>query len=223
MGRLLDLLERYAIGERDVNDEMLWGLDEEKGFSVKSMYEELSCPSQLSFPGECVWNPLIQLKVSFLMWELCWNRAPTIDNLIRRDMYIPNWCCLCKADAESTSHLFLHCPWVRYFWDHFISRFGVCWVQPDSLKNLLCWWPKQDLGLHKKGGKKMWGLILAALCWAIWEERNRRIFEGVSKESHFVLDATLSRIYNWLFVTQNTEGPPYKFWIFDWDSLILLD
>lgn len=133
------------------------------------------------------------------------------------------WSSLTTSISYTLISSFVVLAWVRCFWDHFISRFGVCWVQPDSLKNLLCWWPKQDLDPHKKGGKKMWCLILAALCWAIWEERNRRIFEGVSKESRFVLDATLSRIYNWLYVTQNREGPPYRAWIFDWDPFTFHD
>lgn len=41
MGQLLQLLERYPLGERACEDVRLW-LGEEKGFSVKSMYEVLS-------------------------------------------------------------------------------------------------------------------------------------------------------------------------------------
>lgn len=37
MGSLLELLEHYEIGDEDMQDEMGWNLDEEKGFTVKSM------------------------------------------------------------------------------------------------------------------------------------------------------------------------------------------
>lgn len=46
---------------------MLWIRDEEGGFLVKSMYEELSLPKLESSPRCCAWNPLIQLKVSLRM------------------------------------------------------------------------------------------------------------------------------------------------------------
>lgn len=67
MGRLLDLLESYNLGEREISDEMIWTVDEEKGFSVRFMYDGLHASTHHFFPGECVWNSLIQIKVSFMM------------------------------------------------------------------------------------------------------------------------------------------------------------
>lgn len=46
---------------------MIWVLDEDNGFSVKFMFEALRPPNQLSFLGDCVWNPAIQSKVAFLL------------------------------------------------------------------------------------------------------------------------------------------------------------
>lgn len=84
IGRLMDLLERYSLGDKELEDEMQWLLNE--GFSVKSMYGGLMQVSRSFLPGKCVWHPHIPTKASFLLWELWWNRAPTIDNLIRRGM-----------------------------------------------------------------------------------------------------------------------------------------
>lgn len=100
-------------------DERVWSLDEENGFTMKSMYLDL-CPLVVSYPGECVWNSLIQLTVSFFMWELLWDRALMIDNLILRGMMIPNQCCLCTSAAESSRHLFVHCLWVEPIWSYFL-------------------------------------------------------------------------------------------------------
>lgn len=99
-----------SIGNRDKQDEMVWVLEEEEGFSIKSMCEALGSPSHLSFPRECVWDSHVQSKFSFLLWEVWWNRIPMIDNLRRRGIILPNWCCLCKGDEESVDHIFLHCP-----------------------------------------------------------------------------------------------------------------
>lgn len=83
MGRLLEVLDSYTVGDSDFEDEMIWIWDEEGGFSVKSMYENLCLQKPEWSPRICAWNPLIQLKVAMLVWKLWWDRAPTIDNLIR--------------------------------------------------------------------------------------------------------------------------------------------
>jgi len=178
MGRLLTSLEGYSLGKGGQPDEMIWLLDVDNGFSVKSMFDGL-CPSnQRLFPGTCVWNPEIQSKVSFLLCELWWNRAPTIDNLIKTGMLIPNWCCLCIDGAESVNHLFIHSTWASYYWHFFMSRFGVSWASPNSFRCFLGCRPGQDLGVRSQLWRKMWVMLSAAVCWAIWEERNSRIFEG---------------------------------------------
>lgn len=125
MGRLLELLDNYYLGEMDLPDEMVWRLDENKGFIVRSMHEALNTSIGVPFPSECVWSSQIPTKSVFLLWELWWNRILTIDNLIRRGLVLPNWCCLCRDDAESMDHLFLHCPWSKPFWDNFIWNLGI--------------------------------------------------------------------------------------------------
>lgn len=67
MGRLLDLLDHYTLGEVNQPDEMLMSLNEEKGFSIRSMCEALSTSGQIAFPRECVWNSQVQSKISFLL------------------------------------------------------------------------------------------------------------------------------------------------------------
>lgn len=125
MGRLLDLLEKYSLGDNELNDEMFWKLNGEEKFSVKSMYEGMCSNITPSYPEDCVWHLCIQLKASFLVWELWWNHALMIDNLVRRRMIIPNWCCLCRNDMESVDHMFLHCSWSQGFWNHFLQCLGV--------------------------------------------------------------------------------------------------
>lgn len=93
----------------EVEDERLWTLDENKGFSVRSMYKALVPGDSCSFPARLIWNSLILTKVSFFIWELWWDCAPTLDNLIRWDLIFPNRCSMCLSYGESSNHLFLHC------------------------------------------------------------------------------------------------------------------
>lgn len=46
MGKLLEMLENYSLGDRDMEDERVWVLDESNGFSVNSspVHMEFYCP-----------------------------------------------------------------------------------------------------------------------------------------------------------------------------------
>lgn len=150
MRRLSDLLKNYELGDMEQLDEMVWNLDVKNAFSVSSMFGAL-CPQVVSsFLGRCVWNNLIPLKVSSLLWEVWRERALTINNVIARGLVIPNWYCLCKSVAETTRHLFIHCPWVAKFWNFSLNRFGVTWVQPSCVGGLLESW----LALFIGGGSE---------------------------------------------------------------------
>lgn len=182
MGCLLELLDRYCIGGADQHDEMVWCLEEENGFIVKSMCKVLGTSTSVSFPRKCVWNLNMQLRDSFLMWELWWNMILTLDNLRSGGMYLPSWCCLCKGEGESAAYIFLHCSWTVPIWSHFINRFGVAFITWTRL------------------GREMWLLVPAATCGAIWDECNMRSFEGIEREVHKVLDCIFAKIYGWFFL-----------------------
>lgn len=159
-----------------------------KGVFLSNLYEELGSPSHDLFQGECVWNSNIQTKAYFLLWKLWWNRIPTIDNLVRRGMVLFNWCCLCKEDAESSDHIFLHCVWTSTFLNYFTSRFGVRWVQPMTIKGLLPCWPKQYLISDRSKCREIWLMVPAA----IWEGSNKRVFENMTRELRIILDDILA-------------------------------
>lgn len=59
MGRLLDTLEKYQIGAQELDDELIWVGDKDRGFSVSSMYATLCPQIHDASPGICVWNSLI--------------------------------------------------------------------------------------------------------------------------------------------------------------------
>lgn len=142
------------------------------------MYENLCLRKPKSSPGICAWNPQIQLKVAMFVWKLWWDHAPTIDNLIRRGIAIPNWCCLCISAGESFAHLFLHCPRVYSLWSYFWVRVGVKWVHPGTVRSMLSCWLSQRSRDRRDIGRHLWILVPTVLWWSTWEERDRRVFDG---------------------------------------------
>jgi hypothetical protein len=55
---------------------------------------------------------------------------------------VVNRCWLCEMEGESVDHLLLHCATASALWNaFFFVRFGLCWVMPRSVKELIaCWW-----------------------------------------------------------------------------------
>ena len=52
---------------------------------------------------------------------------------------------MCKCNSETVDHLFLHCPVALELWDMVFGLFGVCWVMPMSVVELLaCWQGRFD-------------------------------------------------------------------------------
>ena len=70
-------------------------------------------------------------------------------------------------------HLLLFCPIANSLWTYMFRLFGIDWVMPGSVADLLsCWY--HWLGKHSSD---IWNLVPSYLMWTIWTERNRRSFE----------------------------------------------
>jgi hypothetical protein len=58
------------------------------------------------------------------------------------------WCYMCKRSGESVNHLLLHCRVVREVWNFSLRSFGVSWVFPETVSELLSswhnWWGKKS-------------------------------------------------------------------------------
>ena len=61
---------------------------------------------------------------------------------------ILDWCCMYKKGRKTVDHLFLHCPFAWEIWSMVFDLFGVCWVMPCSILELLeCW--QGSFGKHR--------------------------------------------------------------------------
>ena len=48
-----------------------------------------------------------------------------------------DWCFMCKCDGESVDHHLLHCLVATDLWFMVLGLFGVSWVMPKSVVELL--------------------------------------------------------------------------------------
>ena len=117
-------------------------------------------------------------RVSFFVWTAAMDRNLTMQNLRRRHVMVIDWCYMCKVSGESTDHLLLHCPIATDLWNCMLSLFGLHWVMPKGVLELLACWRE---GRGKSKIQDLWNSIPHGIFWVLWWERNSRAFEG--KES----------------------------------------
>ena len=61
----------------------------------------------------------------------------TLDNLMLRGRPLANRCCLCCSNAESVDHLLLFRLIAHSLWMYMLRLFGIDWVMPSSVVDLL--------------------------------------------------------------------------------------
>jgi hypothetical protein len=145
-----------------------------KTFAVKRYYRSLSPSSSTLFPWKIIWKAKVPPRVAFFSWSAALGKVLTIDNLHTRGLILQEWCCICKCNGESVDHLFLHCSVASDLWALVFSMFGIQWVMPQTVLELLSGWLGW-LGCHNS--ILVWKMAPHCLVWCLWRERNARHFE----------------------------------------------
>uniref|UniRef100_A0A2N9IMT1 Reverse transcriptase zinc-binding domain-containing protein n=1 Tax=Fagus sylvatica TaxID=28930 RepID=A0A2N9IMT1_FAGSY len=176
-------------------DAIRWGAAKSKCFTVGSYYRALSGTYHGSFPWKMIWKSRAPPRVAFFVWTATLGRILTIDNLRRRNVMVLDWCCMCKKGAESVEHLLLHCPFAGEVWSMVFGLFGVVWVMPRTILELLeCW--QGCFGKHRN--ILIWRVIPHCLMWCIWRERNGRSFENCERSYVEIKYFFLRSLYDWV-------------------------
>ena len=156
---------------------MCWKPDKKNGFKVGTynhLLDIAAITSEHPFPWKIIWRSKAPLRVAFFVWTVALGKILTIDNLRKRKVRIIDWCYMCKCNGESIDHLLLHCPIASDLWSMILVLFGVSWVMPKSVVELLACW-QGCFGRHWNGHICM--VILHCLMWCIWRERNSKSYE----------------------------------------------
>ena len=104
---------------------------------MRSFYIALLKAPSVSFPWQSIWCVKVPKRVSFFLWTATRGGILTIDNLVKKNLPLVNWCCLCRCDEETVDHLLLHCKFASALWSEVLIMFGVQWVMLDIIVSLL--------------------------------------------------------------------------------------
>jgi hypothetical protein len=122
------------------------------------------------------------------------DKILTHDNLRKRNVVVIAWCCMYKKSGGSIEHLLLHCEVVRNLWSYIFTLFGVEWVMPQRVLDLLTSW---GASFGCGSAKEVWRLV--PLCY-LWRERNARHFEDVETSMLELRKHLLNTLYIWIAV-----------------------
>jgi hypothetical protein len=56
------------------------------------------------------------------------------------NVVVVEWCCMCKKSGDFINHLLLHCKVANELWTNILTLFGVDWVMPRQVIDLLYSW-----------------------------------------------------------------------------------
>ena len=147
----------------------------------------------MNFPWKSVWRSKAPRRVCFFVWSAAWNKILTYDNLMWRGYTLTNWCCMCRCEGESVDHLLIHFHVANVLWHYVFSSFGILWVLPRSVFDLLDGW-QNLLGKHTS---EILNMVPLCLMWTLWKERNSRIFEDKERLACQLLDCFSISLFHW--------------------------
>ena len=124
--------------------------------------------------GRVVWEQWSLPKYSSILWLAILGKLRTHDRL--RFILIDPTCVFCRHEEESHGHLFFACDWTCRMWAKIKSwlRIGRNML---TLNNVI-------RGLHSQRNNikaRMRRVSLGITVYLIWEERNKRVFDGKNR------------------------------------------
>ena len=115
-------------------------LAQKRGFEFSSYYQVLIGNGDQSFPWKSIQKSKVPSKVAFFVWIATLGNILTIDNLRLLKIQILDWCFMCKSNRELVNHLLIHCSIATELWAMVFSLFGIHWVMPKMVVDLLACW-----------------------------------------------------------------------------------
>jgi hypothetical protein len=154
-------------------DELLWnGGDASGQISVKNVYEALSnklWSYKIGGWRRNLWTWDCPLKVKLFFWLVVENKVLTWENLQKKGWKGPGKCYLCRDKGETSNHIFVTCSFTITVWEEVkkLLKFNHGWAGTSVIECMQNWYSQNQ----------NYPFLPALICWNIWLDRNKSIFE----------------------------------------------
>lgn len=154
-------------------DKLVWKSNESLGTVTANTAYKSIIKRKCLFPKQwwykVIWTWKIPLKLKCFLWFVLMDRVKTWENLVKRGWMGPSRCTLCSNCTETTSHIFLECPFTLIIWEKFFKAFsiGTVWGHGNFETSLKLW--IKNCTEHPT--------LPVFISWSIWKVRNKSIFE----------------------------------------------
>ncbi|CAN1732046.1 hypothetical protein LINPERHAP1_LOCUS1453, partial [Linum perenne] len=130
-------------------------------------------------------------------WRIFLKKVSTIDNLQRKGLSLANRCALCNSNLESVEHLFLDCEFASQIWTLISSKLSIHGPFSYSIEGFIEGWKGLNCLLSFSSVMKV---LLHAVFWFIWKERNDRIFRDLVNLPIHTFRSIWFKVGDWLSV-----------------------
>eukprot|EP00253_Pinus_taeda_P029586 PITA_29586 len=169
-------LQNSSVQISEARDELFWVHAQTGSYSPKTGYKWLM--SQQGWEDPAWWSKLLwelkcPAKTRLFFSCILQKKVPTWDFLQKRGKIGPGWCSLCKANEESTTHLFLTCPFNVSLWAESLRLMNspLRW-EGDNIQQAWFWW------WQEASDEKVLSIPLL-IAWGTWLARNQVIFKDL--------------------------------------------
>lgn len=148
---------------------------------------------EIVFPRTSIWIRKISRKMCFFTWLAARGVILIAEKLRKRKITCVSWCFMCKESREDMVHLLLNCWVAASIWGKLLRLFGIEWVMPRTMKEILFSWA------HRSRRRRCRACEVAplSLLWTIWRERNRRAFDRIEKIFVHLRNSLFSLVSFW--------------------------
>ncbi|CAN1322722.1 hypothetical protein LINPERPRIM_LOCUS32494, partial [Linum perenne] len=147
------------------------------------------------FPSDVISHSAIPSKIACLCWKIYFRKLATNDNLQRRGFHLANRCVLCNSELESMDHLFLNCTYASEIWTLLSSKLSIHGPFQSSVVGFIIGWKGLNCTMSFSSARKV---LLHAVLWFIWKERNDRIFRDSSNPPSLTFRKLWFAVGDWL-------------------------
>ncbi|CAH9146819.1 unnamed protein product [Cuscuta epithymum] len=134
-----------------------------------------------------MWEFQLPPKIKMFFWQVCSGCLPSRLNLQVRRVDCSGSCGLCGEAPELLDHLFRRCTFAKEAWTELQWQWRS--MEDGSFVDQVC----EEFREKKKEDLEqlVWG------CWALWSERNQRVWQGTTSSARQIVHRTRVLVEGW--------------------------